>query len=98
MNIESWREEIDAVDSEILKLINKRARLAVEVGALKAKAGLPIYDKEREQNVLDRLCEENEGLISEDAIIEIFRKIIQETRNVEIKAVDSVQITHRDIR
>ncbi len=98
MNIEDWREEIDAVDSEILKLINKRARLAVEVGALKAKAGVPIYDKEREQNVLDRLCEESDGLISEDAIVEIFKQIIQETRNVEVRAVDSIQITRRDIR
>lgn len=90
MKLEEWREEIDSIDKEILRLINKRARMALEVGALKIKAELPIYDREREQKVIENLCAENEGPLSCDAVIRIFRRIIQETRTLETNAVASV--------
>lgn len=41
MNIEYWRTEIDEVDRELLRLLNRRARLAIKVGALKRAAGRP---------------------------------------------------------
>jgi chorismate mutase len=91
MNIEDWRTEIDEVDKEILRLINKRARLGLEVGALKTKAGLPIYDREREQTVLENLCTENEGPLSCDAVIRIFRRVIQETRTIETSVSFSIE-------
>ncbi len=56
MNIEDWRAEIDSVDDELLSLINKRARLAVEVVILKRAAGIPITDPEREREVLTHMA------------------------------------------
>lgn len=91
MDIEDWREEIDSVDSEILKLINKRARMAMEVCALKNKSDLPIYDREREQRVIEHLCNENQGPLTCDSIIRIFRRIIQETRALQTSSVLQTQ-------
>ena len=53
MSIESWREEIDRIDSELLRLLNMRARIAIKVAALKKAAALPLNDKDREQEVLE---------------------------------------------
>ena len=47
MGIEDWRAEIDAIDNELLRLINQRARLAMKVGSLKKSAGLPLSDPDR---------------------------------------------------
>ena len=83
MKIEDWRSEIDSIDKEILKLVNKRARMAMEIGALKMQSGLPVFDREREQNIIESLCSENAGPIPCDAVIRIFRQIIHETRTIE---------------
>jgi len=85
MNIEDWRAEIDSVDDELLSLINKRARLAVEVGILKRAAGIPITDPEREREVLTRLSRANDGPLDEEAVQKLFRQIIHESRQIEIR-------------
>lgn len=84
MNIETQRAEIDAIDGELLNLINRRARVAVEVGRLKRSAGFPFLDSVREREVLARACQNNAGPLDEDAVARIFRRIIRESRRVEI--------------
>ena len=49
MDIEHWRNEIDQIDREILRLLNMRARLAIKVGNLKKAADLPLCDPDREK-------------------------------------------------
>lgn len=83
MNIEYWRTEIDEVDRELLRLLNRRARLAAKVGKLKRAAGLPLSDPEREQQVLRQLQQANTGPLDPRAINKLFRRIIRESRRVE---------------
>ena len=83
MDIEHWRKEIDEIDTELLRLLNMRARLALKVGALKQAAQLPFCDPERERTVLQRLQEMNAGPLDQRAIGKLFRRIIRESRRVE---------------
>lgn len=83
MDIEHWRKEIDEVDTELLRLLNIRARLALKVGALKQAAQLPYCDPERERTVLQRLQDLNDGPLDERAIDKVFRQIIRESRRVQ---------------
>ncbi|MCM3873448.1 MAG: chorismate mutase [Pyrinomonadaceae bacterium] len=85
MNIEYWRTEIDETDRELLRLLNRRARLAMKVGALKRAAGLPLCDPEREGVVLRDLQKANAGPLDALAITKLFRRIIRESRNMETK-------------
>ena len=86
MNIEIQRAEIDAIDAELLNLINRRARVAIEVGMLKRSAGSPFLDPGREREVLARACRNNAGPLDEDAVARIFRRVIRESRRVEVLA------------
>jgi chorismate mutase-like protein len=70
------REKIDAIDSQLLSLLNHRAKLALEVGRIKNRDGLPIYAPDREQSLLRSLIERNEGPLSEQAIRAIYREIM----------------------
>ena len=88
MTIEHWRTEIDEIDRELLRLLNRRARLAVKVGALKQNAGLPCCDTERERDVLTRLQQANGGPLDSRAIGKLFRRIIRESRNLEARALN----------
>jgi chorismate mutase len=81
-SLEEWRREIDKLDSELLLLLNQRAGIACELGAIKVASGLPAYDGRRERQVLARLCRENQGPFAEESVSRIFRRIILETRRI----------------
>ena len=55
LTIEELRTRIDVIDEQLVRLLNVRVACAVEVGRLKHEAGLPIYQPEREAQVLGRV-------------------------------------------
>lgn len=77
------REEIDAVDDALLERLNERARLVLEVGALKQDAGLLPFDAARERDILERLTTQNPGPFPDAAIPGVFREIIAVMRAME---------------
>ncbi len=83
MGIEDWRAEIDSIDNELLRLINRRARLAVRVGMIKQRAGRPLCDRDREREVLARAQRVNLGPLTDLAVAKIFRRIIYESRQIQ---------------
>ena len=83
MDIEHWRLEIDEIDTELLRLLNMRARLAVKVGVLKKAADLPFCDPDRERLILQRLQDLNDGPLDQRAVDKLFRRIICESRRIE---------------
>ena len=87
MDIEHWRKEIDEVDAELLRLLNMRARLALKVGAIKKAKQLPFCDPDRERYVLTRLQHLNTGPLDERAVCKLFRRIIRESRRIQVDGV-----------
>ena len=77
------RREIDVLDSELLRLLNRRAQIAFELAAVKKSSRLPVYDGTREQQILSRIRRENQGPLDSESIEAIFRCIIRESRRVE---------------
>ncbi len=88
MSIEDWRLEIDAIDNELLGLLNKRASLAVKVGQSKRLTGDALHDPSREQEVIERMRKQNAGPLDEEAIVELFGCIIRESRRIEACAME----------
>jgi chorismate mutase/prephenate dehydratase len=70
------RLQIDAVDRQLIQLINARAQYVVEVGNLKRAAGIPIYAPHRESEVLRRIVEHNQGPISDKTLEAIYRELM----------------------
>jgi len=82
MGIDEWRAEIDEIDRKLLRLLNRRAELAMRVGRWKRGAAMPIRDRNRERDVLSRACRGNTGPLDEGAVRRLFRHIIRESRRV----------------
>ena len=93
-SIEQWREEIDILDVELLRLLNERARIVSELGALKVSSGLPVYDGRRERQILARLCQSNQGPLDRESVSSIFRCIIRESRRLEATQQHAAQKSH----
>ena len=79
--LKQHRDQIDAIDEQLLKLVNERAKHAREIGNL--KNGGPIYRPEREAQVLRRLMEHNGGPLSGEAVTAIFRAVMSNCRALE---------------
>jgi chorismate mutase/prephenate dehydratase len=67
------RARIDALDDEILKLINERAAHARSIGEIKDGE---VYRAEREAQILRRMREKNPGPLSADSVASLFREIM----------------------
>lgn len=81
------RQKIDAIDAQILDLLNQRALVAEEVGHVKAVTNAPVFRPEREAQVLRGVAERNPGpLLSADVQL-IFREIMSACRALERRVV-----------
>ncbi len=78
--IENLRGEIDAIDGELLRLLNRRAQLATEIGIVKRERGLSAHSSAREREILLRARRESTGPLDEPAVARLFRLIIRESR------------------
>lgn len=89
MNLEDlseWRKKIDAIDDEILHLLQKRVECALHVGNIKTAHGLPLTDPARERAIYEKLRarqQELGGTLPASAITAIYREIISACRNAE---------------
>ena len=72
--LKQHRDQIDAIDEQILKLVNDRASHARHIGELKDDG--VIYRPEREAQVLRRLSDLNSGPLPAEAVTNIFRSIM----------------------
>lgn len=79
--LKKHRDQIDAIDSQILKLVNERASLARKIGSLKDDG--VIYRPEREAQILRRMQSENQGPLSNEAVSNIFRAVMSNCRALE---------------
>ncbi|MBK9133471.1 MAG: prephenate dehydratase [Betaproteobacteria bacterium] len=77
------RAQIDAVDRELLTLLNRRARLALEVGEIKKREGSPVFRPEREAQVIDGLKAANAGPLKSDSVAPIWREVMSACRSLE---------------
>ncbi len=77
------RDKIDAIDDELVKMFNTRAKLATEIGHIKRQYHLPVYVPAREEDVIAQVQKVNKGPLSNDAIRRLFERVIDESRRLE---------------
>ena len=78
--LQGLRLQIDAVDRELLALLNRRASLSLEVGRVKANTSGPVFRPQRERQILDNLASENSGPLPEEHLRSIWHEIFASSR------------------
>ena len=82
-DLEELRLKIDAIDLQLVKLLNERAGYATEIGKVKLSLGLDAYSPRREEEVMKNVTANNSGPLSTQAIRRLFERIIDESRSLE---------------
>lgn len=87
MNLDDLRKRIDALDEQLVKLLNERTRIVLEIGKLKQSAGEEVYVPAREKKVLERVVELNPGPLPPESVQAIYREIMSASLSLEHKVV-----------
>ena len=83
--IEDLRSRVDEVDRELIRILNERARIVQEIVEIKAEAGKPLFDPRREEEILQKVAEQNQGPIYDTSMREIFGLILHRIRDLEVQ-------------
>ena len=80
--IDRHRGHIDAIDREIVALLNKRAIESLSVRALKASKQMDVFDPKREEEIFDSLVQCNRGPFSDDGLKAIYALILKLSKEI----------------
>jgi chorismate mutase len=77
MSLDAVRAEISRVDTEIIRLITERQKLAGKIAQIKIAKGIPIHDQKRTEKVLESVFGQAvEARIDPVAVQKIFEMLI----------------------
>lgn len=93
--IKALREQIDVINADLLKLLNKRAGLAREIGRMQTSLGSSQYDPKRELEMLQALTAANEGPFDDSTVKSLFKSIFQASMESSINSQKPKLLTSR---
>ena len=98
MDISDWRKQIDDLDRKLAALLNERAAAVVEIGRLKRDRGLPIYEPNRESEVIANVHRSSTGPLAERDLAQIYERIIDVMRSIQKNEIipGSEQTAHKE--
>lgn len=83
MSLDELREEIQAIDRELVELIAQRTYVADSIAEVKAEQGLPTTDESQEQRVMDRAGENAEQFDLDSNLVKAIFRLLIELNKVE---------------
>ena len=82
-SLEKLRSRIDELDTELLKLLNERAKCVIKIGKIKQKEKKDVLVPLREKELLDRLRTVNKGPMADEMVIYLFQQIIDRLKDLQ---------------
>jgi chorismate mutase len=83
MEIADWRKHIDELDRKLVELLNQRAAAAKEIGKLKRKTDLPVYEPTREREIFENIRKTNPGPLPDRDLVQLYERIIDVMRKLQ---------------
>ena len=81
--LSGFRERIDACDAEIIRLLNARLKICLEVGEYKSARGIAVKDEARESEVIAKVLNHNQGPCPPEVLKQIYRILIDTAVRLE---------------
>src|SRR5271165_7213799 len=83
MTLEELRNQIDALDRQLVELLSERARAALMIGHLKVATSLPVYEPAREKVIYSNVRAANKGPLPDIELTHIYERIIDVMRALQ---------------
>ena len=95
-DIEGWRKKIDEIDLKLVELLNQRSQCAIEIGKIKKRLNVEIYDPRREETVIDSVRRVSTGPLTKEAVQRLFERIVDESRRAQREVRNSEESNQTD--
>ena len=82
-DLSDWRDQIDAIDAQLVALLNQRCQCALEVGRYKQLHERAVCDPDRELTVLANVARLNPGPLPQPVLRRLFEQIMAEMRTLQ---------------
>ncbi|MFC0015599.1 MULTISPECIES: bifunctional 3-deoxy-7-phosphoheptulonate synthase/chorismate mutase [Allobacillus] len=83
LNLEELRKQLDEVNIEVLKWINRRGELVKKIGEIKKEQGIKVFDPVREREMLDHIVDHHEGPFQSSTIEHLFKEIFKAAKELQ---------------
>ena len=91
MDISDWRRKIDALDLQIVELLNQRAEAARAIGKLKEATDMPVFEPKREDVIFENVRSHNRGPLPDSELVFIYQRLIAVMRCLQRNELASQQ-------
>ena len=91
MEIADWRKKIDAIDRELVRLLNERAKCVTEIGKIKRDDAIPIQQSDREREVMQNVFASSQGPFENEQLRRIFQQIVEEAKGLERRLMEQTK-------
>lgn len=91
MDISDWRTKIDALDLQIVELLNQRAEAARAIGKLKEATDMPVYEPKREDVIFENVRSHNRGPLPDSELVFIYQRLVAVMRCLQRNELASRQ-------
>lgn len=88
IDLDVTRQKIDAIDADLVALLEERMQLVNDVVAYKKTVGKPILDTSREHAVLQKVADRIQEKAFEDTIVNTFSDIMKRSRDYQATQID----------
>jgi chorismate mutase / prephenate dehydratase len=82
-NLTKLRKEIDDIDKKLLELLNERGKVALKISELKRENSYSVYDPVREKEIEKKLARLNDGPLTQESVLSVYREIISACRKLQ---------------
>ncbi|MHB1162396.1 MAG: prephenate dehydratase [Chloroflexota bacterium] len=83
--LEGLRQEIDRIDRDLVRLLNERARVVLEVARRKTQSGTNVFVPDRERQVLENVFAASAGPLKAEHLRSVYREILSSSRSLQRK-------------
>lgn len=91
MDLQEIRKQLDSIDTEFVRLFEKRMKLCADVAEFKIRTGKAVYDPKREQEKIAAVREMADGEFMKEAVGELFLQMMTLSRRYQYRLMEQVQ-------
>ena len=87
MKLEDFREELDSLDSKMLELYQQRINIVKEIAQVKKESNLPIFDKKREEEIINKSLKNIDDENLKAMYKEFIELILKQSKEIQKKCL-----------
>ncbi len=90
LNLNVFRNKLDEIDEELVKLLVKRLNVSKEIAVYKSQQDIAVRDKGREKEIISNRIKDIEDIDISNEVEEVLQSILASSRSIQTKTIEKI--------